>query len=80
MLLLWPRFVTQPQTHIQDFLESYHGFFKNDIMVVFMKQTIYLECFYFGDPFASVAFVLVGVSDIVCSLQIYYLEYLACIY
>ena len=33
-------------------------------MVVFKKQTIYLECSYFGDPFASVAFVFVGVSDI----------------
>jgi hypothetical protein len=40
-------FVTQLQTHIQDFLESYHGFFKNDIMVVFMKQMIYLECLLF---------------------------------
>ena len=72
--------MTQLQTDIQDFLESYHGFFKNDIMVVFMKQIIYLGCFLFGDPFASVAFVLVGVSDSVCSLQIHYLEYLACIY
>ena len=53
---------------------------ENGIMEGFMKQMIYLECSYFGDPFASVAFVFVGVSDIVCSLEIYYLEYLTCIY